>query len=160
MEVHKLAMLGASAKEIGLRLGVSHDTITRRFRAEMESGLAEGVLAAKAKIYRKGVLNGEFASLQLFLVNTAGWTIRPDVSVVTNVIQARFTQAASGGLVAGSETTISSAATSVSGGWVNTASGVYSSVLGGIGNTAEAGPPRAGSSVAGGARLHPELRNS
>jgi hypothetical protein len=38
-EVHKLAMLGA--KEIGEHLGVSHDAITRRFRAELEAGLAE-----------------------------------------------------------------------------------------------------------------------
>jgi hypothetical protein len=75
----------------------------------------------------------------------------------------RFT--AYGGLVAGSENTISNAGTSVSGGTgntasgffssvsggvENTASGVFTSVLGGIGNTAVGFPPRAGSSVVGG----------
>jgi hypothetical protein len=87
IEVRKLAMIGASLVEIARYLGCSHDTIERRFRTEVEEGRADGAIAAKGRIYKKGVINGEFASLQLFLINRCGWTIRPDVAVVTNVIQ-------------------------------------------------------------------------
>jgi hypothetical protein len=86
-EVRKLAMIGATIKEIARYMGCGHATIERRFMEEVKAGRAEGGIAAKGRIYKKGVINGEFASLQLFLVNHCGWTIRPDVSVTTNVIQ-------------------------------------------------------------------------
>jgi hypothetical protein len=86
-EVRKLAMIGATIKEIARYVGCGHATIERRFMEEVEAGRAEGGIAAKGRIYKKGVINGEFASLQLYLVNHCGWTIRPDVSVTTNVIQ-------------------------------------------------------------------------
>jgi hypothetical protein len=72
-EVRKLAMIGATIKEIAQYVGCGHATIERRFMKEVEAGRAEGNIAAKGRIYRKGVLNGEFASLQLFLVNQCGW---------------------------------------------------------------------------------------
>jgi hypothetical protein len=58
-----------------------------RFQRLIEEGRADGVIAAKGRIYRKGIINGEFASLQLYLANTAGWVVKPAVSVVTNVVQ-------------------------------------------------------------------------
>jgi hypothetical protein len=86
-EVRKLAMIGATIPEIARYVGAGEATIKRRFQRQLEEGRADGAIAAKGRIYKKGVINGEFASLQLFLVNQCGWTIRPDVSVVTSVIQ-------------------------------------------------------------------------
>jgi hypothetical protein len=86
-EVRKLAMIGATIKEIASYVGCGHATIERRFMEEVEAGRAEGGIAAKGRIYKTGVLNGEYASLQLYLVNQCGWTIRPDIAVVNNVIQ-------------------------------------------------------------------------
>lgn len=40
-EVYKLARLGCTTEEIGDFLGVSHDTISRRFANEMSLGLSE-----------------------------------------------------------------------------------------------------------------------
>ena len=54
---------------------------------QTEEWRAEGTIAAKGRIYCKGVIDGQFASLQLYLANAAGWVIKPDVNVVTNVIQ-------------------------------------------------------------------------
>ena len=85
-EVHKLAMLGATAKEIGEHLGVSHDTITRRFRAELEAGLAEGGLAAKAKMYKKGVINGEQRALEKYLEHVHGWRDGQAPQNIVNVV--------------------------------------------------------------------------
>jgi hypothetical protein len=66
-DVRKLAMIGATLEEIARYLGCSHDTIERRFRKEVAAGKAEGAIAAKGRIYRKGVINGEFTSLALYL---------------------------------------------------------------------------------------------
>jgi hypothetical protein len=86
-EVRKLAMIGATIKEIAQYVGYGHATIERRFMDAVEAGRAEGAIAAKGRVYKKGVINGEFTSLQLCLVNLCGWAIRPDISVVTNVVQ-------------------------------------------------------------------------
>jgi hypothetical protein len=86
-DVRKLAMIGATLEEIARYLGCSHDTIERRFRDEVEAGRAEGAIAAKGRIYKKGVINGEFTSLALYLAHQCGWTMKPDVSVITNVVQ-------------------------------------------------------------------------
>jgi hypothetical protein len=86
-EVKKCAALGATIPEIAQFVGCGHATIERRFMKEVQSGRSEGTLRAKGRIYQKGVVNGEYKSLELYLANTAGWTGRPPVSVTTNVIQ-------------------------------------------------------------------------
>ena len=67
-EVRKLAMIGATIKEIANYVGCGHAMIERRFMEEVEAGRAEGGIAAKGRIYKKEVINGEFASLPLYLV--------------------------------------------------------------------------------------------
>ena len=44
-------------------------------------------MQARAKIFQKGVVNGEFASLELYLINQCGCSRKPEVQVTTNVIQ-------------------------------------------------------------------------
>ena len=58
-EVRKLAMIGATLEEIARYLGCSHDTIERRFRKQVAEGRADGCVAAKGRVYKKGVINGE-----------------------------------------------------------------------------------------------------
>jgi hypothetical protein len=86
-EVRKCAALGATIPEIAQFVGCGHATIERRFMKEVHAGRSEGTLRAKGRIYQKGVVNGEYKSLELYLANTADWTVRPPVSVVTNVTQ-------------------------------------------------------------------------
>jgi hypothetical protein len=41
-QVHKLAAIGCTDKEIGEIVGCSHDTLTRRFRDDLDAGRANG----------------------------------------------------------------------------------------------------------------------
>ena len=47
-----------------------------QFRRLIEEGRAQRTVAAKRRIYRKGVIDGQFASLQLYLANVAGWVAK------------------------------------------------------------------------------------
>jgi hypothetical protein len=55
--------------------------------SEIEEGQSDGRVQARAKIFQKGVVNGEFASLEFYLINQCGWSRKPEVQVTTNVIQ-------------------------------------------------------------------------
>jgi len=85
--IRKLAMIGCSHVEIAAKVGCARQTLEQRFRAEIEEGQSDGRTRAKAKIFQKGIVNGEFASLELYLINQCGWSRKPEVSVVTNVMQ-------------------------------------------------------------------------
>jgi hypothetical protein len=61
-----------------------------QFRRLIEEGRAQRTVAAKRRIYRKGVIDGQFASLQLYLAKN--WSVGSSsrgVSVITNVVQRR-----------------------------------------------------------------------
>ena len=85
--IRKLAMIGCIHQEIANRVGCSRETLEQRFRLEIEEGQSDGRVRARAKIFQKGVVNGEFACLELYLINQCGWSRRPQVQVTTNVIQ-------------------------------------------------------------------------
>lgn len=48
-QVHKLAAIGCTDKEIGEIVGCSHDTLTRRFRDELDAGRANGRASLRRK---------------------------------------------------------------------------------------------------------------
>jgi hypothetical protein len=85
--IRKLAMIGCSYQEIANRVGCSRETLEQGFRPEIEEGQCDGRVQARAKIFQKGVVNGEFASLEFYLINQCGWSRKPEVQVTTNVIQ-------------------------------------------------------------------------
>jgi hypothetical protein len=85
--IRKLAMIGCSHQEIANRVGCSRKTLEQRFRSEIEEGQSDGRVQARAKIFQKGVVNGEFASLEFYLINQCGWSRKPEVQATTNVIQ-------------------------------------------------------------------------
>jgi hypothetical protein len=84
-EVRKLAAIGATLKMIGEHFGVSHDSIERHFRNELQEGRSSGQLRALGRVYQKGVVDGETRSLELFLINQCGWSGKPQINV--NVAQ-------------------------------------------------------------------------
>jgi hypothetical protein len=83
--IRKLAMIGCSHQEIANRVGCSRETLEQRFRSEIEEGQSDGRVQARAKIFQKGVVNGEFASLEFYLINQCGWSRKPET--VVNVTQ-------------------------------------------------------------------------
>jgi hypothetical protein len=60
--------------------------IERRFRWEIDDGKSEAEIRLKGKVF-KAAMDGNMRALGLCLINQCGWTLKPDVSVVTNVIQ-------------------------------------------------------------------------
>lgn len=47
--IQKLASIGCSNKDIADFVGISHDTLTRRFRAQLEAGRANGRIKLRNK---------------------------------------------------------------------------------------------------------------
>lgn len=85
-EVRKCAALGGTIPEIAKFVGCGHATIERRFMDQVHVGRAQGILRVKGVVYRKA-LDGNMTAAQFYLANMAGWVLKPEVSVVTNVTQ-------------------------------------------------------------------------
>ena len=85
-------MIGCPIRVIADACNCSHDVIERRYKAQLIEGRTEGQVRALGKIYHKGVINGEYKSLELYALNVCHWSTRPQVAVVTNVVQTAIPQ--------------------------------------------------------------------
>jgi hypothetical protein len=85
--VRQLSMIGCSIETIAQHFHCSRDTIERRFRYEIEEGKSDGQIRIRGKLFQ-AAMNGSQRALEVCAVNLCGWSLnRPEVSVVTNVIQ-------------------------------------------------------------------------
>ena len=85
--VRQLAMIGCSTGTIAEHFHVHRHTIERRFRYELEEGRSDGQIRIRGKLFQ-ATMNGGQRALEVCAVNLCGWSLnRPEVSVVTNVIQ-------------------------------------------------------------------------
>jgi hypothetical protein len=84
--VRQLAMIGCTNETIAEHFHVHRHTIENRFEYELEEGRSDGHIRLKGKAF-KAAMDGNMRALELCLVNQCGWTLRPDISVVTNVVQ-------------------------------------------------------------------------
>lgn len=85
-EIRKLAAIGATIREMCDFFHCSHGHLNRHYQHIIEEGRASGILAAKGRLYRRA-MDGQTAALEFYLANTAGWSPRPSMAVVTNVVQ-------------------------------------------------------------------------
>ena len=83
--VRQLSMIGCTIEAIAQHFHCHRHTIENRFANETDEGRSDGHIRLKGKVF-KAALDGNMRALELCLVNMCGWTLRPDVSVVTNVI--------------------------------------------------------------------------
>lgn len=65
-------------------LGVSLNTLKRRFRAVIEEARGDGETRILAKTFDKA-MNGNMRALELSLINRCGWTLKPET--IINVTQ-------------------------------------------------------------------------
>jgi hypothetical protein len=79
--IRKLAMIGCSHQEIANRVGCSRETLEQRFRSEIEEGQSDGRVQARAKIFQKGVVNGEFATAAPVLPPLVVLRYRPHMTI-------------------------------------------------------------------------------
>jgi hypothetical protein len=65
----------------------SRDTIENRFRYELDEGRSDGQVRIRGELFQ-AAMNGSQRALEVCAVNLCGWSLnKPEVSVVTNVIQ-------------------------------------------------------------------------
>jgi hypothetical protein len=85
--VRQLAMIGCTTEVIARHFHVCRDTIENRFRHELEEGRSDGQIRIRGKLFQ-AAMNGSQRALEVCAVNLCGMSLnKPDVQVVTNVIQ-------------------------------------------------------------------------
>ena len=85
--VRQLAMIGCTTEVIAQHFHVCRDTIENRFRHELEEGRSDGQIRIRGKLFQ-AAMNGSQRALEVCAVNLCGMSLnKPDVQVVTNVIQ-------------------------------------------------------------------------
>lgn len=91
VEIYKLqalALIGVPVNKMAVLLGISADTLDRRFRSVIEDARTEGerqILHTAFKL----AMEGNIRMLELCLINRCGWANRPEVMV--NVTQNTLT---------------------------------------------------------------------
>jgi hypothetical protein len=86
-QVRQMSMIGCSIEVIAQHFHVSRDTIERRFRWEIDQGKSAGQIRIRGKLFQ-AAMNGSQRALEVCAVNLCGMSLsKPDVQVVTNVIQ-------------------------------------------------------------------------
>jgi hypothetical protein len=84
-KLRNLALIGCSNEKIAQVLGVSRDTLERRYRAQIEEARGDGETKVLAKIFQAAVVNGNMRALELSAINRCGWANKPEL--VVNVSQ-------------------------------------------------------------------------
>lgn len=84
IRLHALALIGLPVNKIALLLGVSADTLERRFRPQIEAARTDGEQQLLQTAF-KFALEGNTRIMELCLINRCQWTNRPEVMV--NVTQ-------------------------------------------------------------------------
>ena len=79
-----LSLIGCSHELIATELGISHDTLTRRFLPLINESRGKGRIKVLGKAFQLATA-GNVRLLELFLVNWLGFTLRPET--VVNVTQ-------------------------------------------------------------------------
>jgi len=83
-KLKSLALIGCSNEKIAQTLGVSHDTLTRRYRSQIEAARGDGETQILAKTFQ-AAMKGNMRALELSLINRCGWSNKPEL--VVNVTQ-------------------------------------------------------------------------
>jgi hypothetical protein len=83
--LRNLAMIGCSHQVIASECGISHDSLTRNYAAEVEAARGTGKRRVLAKAFQMA-MKGNTKIVELLLVNWCGFSLRPEtvVSVQTN----------------------------------------------------------------------------
>lgn len=83
-KLQALALIGVPVNRMAVLLGISADTLDRRFRAEIDAARSEGERQLLQTAF-KFALEGNTRIMELCLINRCGWANRPEVML--NVTQ-------------------------------------------------------------------------
>jgi hypothetical protein len=85
--VRQMAMIGCTTETIAQHFHCSRDTIENRFRYELDEGKSAGQIRIRGKLFQ-AAMNGSQRALEVCAVNLCGMSLnKPEVQVVTSVIQ-------------------------------------------------------------------------
>jgi hypothetical protein len=82
--VLQMALAGCSTRSMARYLGVSHDTLERRYRDVIEQGRGDGEVRLRVKAYQMAI-SGNSRLMELELINRCGLVLKPET--VINVTQ-------------------------------------------------------------------------
>jgi transcriptional regulator with XRE-family HTH domain len=84
--IKRMVSAGLSQVSIAQVLEISQDTLTKYYRKELDSGLAESIALAERSLYRRG-LRGDTTALIFWLKARAQWRDRDAMNVqVANIV--------------------------------------------------------------------------
>lgn len=96
--------VGLTHEMIAVVLGISVDTLTRHYSAELERGHAQAVATVASALYRNATTNQMLAAQTFWLRHRAGWSDKTVVEHGGKVgLAVEFSEAADAALVAGIE---------------------------------------------------------
>ena len=72
-KVFSLSIVGTRYEDIALVLGISHDTLTKHYKGELEKGRIEANAAVAGTLYEKAK-QGDTSSMIFWLKTRAGWS--------------------------------------------------------------------------------------
>jgi len=79
-KVRKLAAAGVRFEDIAAKLGISSDTLTRRYRQELDDGRIDANAAIGETLYQQAK-NGNTAAMIFWLKTQGGWREKNHVEV-------------------------------------------------------------------------------
>jgi len=88
-EVLKLAMMQCTTEEIALFMGVSKDTIERRFAATLKKGYAQGRMSMKRRLFAK-METGDLGAMVWWGKNYAGMSDKMETKLDAKVEDVKF----------------------------------------------------------------------
>jgi hypothetical protein len=85
-KLRALSLIGCSYELIASELGISHDTLQRRYLPLVHESRGKGKVKVLGKAFQLAI-GGNTRLLELFLINWLGFTLRPETQTVVNVTQ-------------------------------------------------------------------------
>jgi len=79
-KLRALALIGCSHEVIAAELGISHDTLTRRYLPLINESRGKGKIKVLGKAFQMACA-GNVRLLELFLINWLGFTLRPETII-------------------------------------------------------------------------------
>jgi len=72
-QVEALVSFGITQVDIATYLGISHDTLSRRYKAELETGLTKAIAKVASVLFYKATVEKDMTAVIFFLKTRGRW---------------------------------------------------------------------------------------
>lgn len=81
--VRSLSAVGTRFEDIAAKLGITHDTLAKWYRSELDAGRIDANAAIASTLYNKAK-SGDTAAMIFWLKTRAGWREKSDVNITND----------------------------------------------------------------------------